>query len=122
MELLSPRLGEEGRWVVVPGSVRAHPSSQLRALKRRNRMRRRRRFFSLLLWGSAITLLSALIGGPVGWPVHIAMDVLLAGYAAFLIGSRRKALERAHKVRPLRGRARREATFEFYEPVGAGRG
>lgn len=118
MQLLSPRLGEEGRWVVVPGSVRTKPSSQRRALRQQRVLKRRRFVLVVLVWMAAGSLAAALLGAPGGWISHIAIDAALVGHAAFLIETKRRRIERRRKVRPIdQRRARREAEFDFFEPA-----
>ena len=118
MHLLSPRLSEEGRWVVVPGDERVRPSSQRRALRQQRILKRRRKLLSLLVWMAVVSLVASFFNAPGGWLPHLGIDVVLLGYAGFLIESKRRRIERSRKVRPIdQKRARREAEFEFFEPA-----
>lgn len=70
--------------------------------------RRRRDILLTLVAAAALTfVLAVLLGGPAVW-LHVAIDVVLAGYVWLLVQLRKSAADRAAKVRYLPQRAQQE--------------
>jgi Ca2+/Na+ antiporter len=70
--------------------------------------RRRRDVLLTLVAAAALTfVLAVLLGGPAVW-LHVAIDVVLAGYLWLLVQLRKSAADRAAKVRYLPQRAQQD--------------
>lgn len=96
-----------GRWVLMPQS----PEVVRRARQRRALQFRKR----LLLGLAALTLILALAAvwlGPVVWAMQAVADLLLAGYVAYLVRSRKMKDQDTAVVRPLPAARRSETLGE----------
>jgi hypothetical protein len=114
MEMIAPPTRAwKGRWVVVPRY--ADPKSR----SFRRRQARRLRIFQALVGLVVLTLAVSFLRAGSWWNVQIGADVALAFYAAFLVGSKRKRIESATKVRPLVARRSSLDEITFHEPARA---
>lgn len=74
-------------------------------LSRNEAKRRRRDVLFTLVGATGLTFVMALrLGGPV-WGLHLACDLLLAGYVVLLVQLQQRAVERDSKVRYLPNRS-----------------
>jgi hypothetical protein len=93
-EARRPLRANEGRYVLVPRT--ADPRSE-----RERSLRLKRGLLGGLVGASAVTALLALVMGGDMREIHLLADGALLGYVAVLFETKRRADERAKKVRPL---------------------
>jgi hypothetical protein len=101
---------------LVPDSAaRRERASQLRrATKLARARRRRRRVLVVLVLGAVGTAVAAGFVGQPLWEVHLGVNACVALYVGYLLEAKRRADERAVKVRPIR-RARRPADTDWFD-------
>ena len=110
MQLIAPRTGAAGRWIIAPRSSGASD----RAARRSYRRSLHRRKLALLAIAAAVpvTLVVAVAAGDGLWTVHLASYAVLAVYVALLVEAKRARLQSEDNVRSLAHR-RRRPTYEW---------
>lgn len=96
MQLIAPRSGRGGRWVVVPES-----NDRLARSSFRRGQDRRRKMFVFLAVATAVSFVLASVGGGALWEIHIAFAVSLGLYVALLLEAKRRRVEKTDKVRSI---------------------
>ncbi|CAN5551252.1 hypothetical protein BH24ACT26_BH24ACT26_16390 [soil metagenome] len=104
MELIAPRRGGSGRWIMAPGSSGAADRSARRSFRRTQR--RRKRALLAVLATVPVSLIAALLLGGALWEIHLSSYAALAVYVALLVESKRRREESTTKVRSLASRRR----------------